>query len=364
MHDPRFNLATVRKEVIRFSSAAVALPRNDAGAIAREPLIYGREFARPAPVPSPGFRFKPGAPRIAMVSNPRSRRNQTAELLSRVAPGMLAAAPTTPQHLADTLASYAARPIDMLIIDGGDGTVRDVITAAAAAFGADLPPLAVLPSGKTNALALDLGIPFAWSPMDACAALEGGRTQTRSPVEIELENGRVLRGFLFGAGGFVRATELAQRTHRIGAFGNLAVGLSLAGAITQTLVGGKANPWRAGDRMHVTNLVTGESSERDLYLLFGSTLKRLPLGAKPLGRGGPGLNLLAVDAPPRLMPLAAPAILAGMEGGWLKRLGYHHCHDTPAFQLSVDSGFILDGELFAGGAVTVRTGTPIRFVTP
>ncbi|RDE05685.1 diacylglycerol/lipid kinase family protein [Sphingomonas aracearum] len=348
----------------RLPSAAWALPRNDVGAIAGIAPGQGRELAWPAPVPSPGFRFTKGSPRVAIVSNPRSRRNQTAELSTRVAPGMLAAAPTTPRQLADTLASFAAQRIDLLVIDGGDGTVRDVLTAAGEAFGDALPPLAVLPSGKTNALAFDLGIPLEWSPADAQEALAAGKVQTRPPIEIVQEDGTMLRGFLFGAGGFVRATELAQHAHRLGAFGNLAVGLSVAGALAQSLVGGKANPWRAGERVGVVNLVTGETSERDLYLLFGSTLERLPLGLRPLGRTAPGLDILAIDAPPRLLPIAAPAILAGLEGEWLQRLGYHHCHATPAFAVSLKNGFILDGELFAGGNLSVRTGAPIRFVTP
>ena len=346
------------------SSSAVALARNDAVALAAGALVLGRDLARPAPVPSPGFRFATGAPRVGMVSSPRSQRNRATELSSRVAPGMLAAAPTTFQHLAETLASFAAQKIDLLVIDGGDGTVRDVLTAASAAFGQELPPVAVLPSGKTNALAFDLGVPSHWSPTDARVALEGGKVQTRAPVEVVQEAGTVLRGFLFGAGGFVRATELAQHTHRVGAFGSLAVGLSLVGALAQSLVGGKANPWRAGEHVSFVNLETGERSERDIYLLLGSTLERLPLGIRPLGRAGPGLDVLAVDAPPRLLPVAAPAILAGMEGEWLQRLGYHHCHSAPPVALSLTNGFILDGELYAGGTVTVRSGAPIRFVTP
>ena len=330
----------------------------------RGSLIPVRTLARPAPVPSPAFRFEAGAPRVAIVSNPRSRRNQASALSGNVAPGMLAAAPTTPQHLADTLAAFAAQRIDLLVIDGGDGTVRDVITAADAAFGATLPPIAVLPSGKTNALAFDLGVPLDWSAADARAALASGRSKTRSPVEIVTESGKVLRGFLFGAGGFVRATELAQRTHRIGAFGAAAVALSLAGAIAQTMAGGKNNPWRTGDRMRIVDLATGEVNERDLYLLLGSTLTRLPLGTRPLGHIEAGLNILAIDAPPRLVPIAAAGILAGMEGKWLQRLGYHHRHAAPAFQLSLSGGFILDGELFPGGTLTVRTGAPIRFITP
>ena len=46
----------------------------------------------------------------------------------------------------------------MLAINGGDGTVQAALTELYNGhFGDDPPPVAVLPSGKTNLIALDLG---------------------------------------------------------------------------------------------------------------------------------------------------------------------------------------------------------------
>ena len=47
----------------------------------------------------------------------------------------------------------------VLVINGGDGTVQAALTEIynGGHFGAELPPVAVLPSGKTNLIALDLG---------------------------------------------------------------------------------------------------------------------------------------------------------------------------------------------------------------
>jgi hypothetical protein len=342
---------------------AAALARSDAGTLLREPLAPTRALETFGPLATrPGL---PGdTPRVGVIGNPRSRRNQNVALTDKVAPGMLVRAPATQQELVEALATFAAQKIDLLVVDGGDGTVRDVLTAAPAAFGDMVPAVAVIPSGKTNALAIDLGTPTRWSAMDAQAALVAGRVQTRSPVEIVREDGVVLRGFLFGTGAFVRATELAQRTHEIGAFGSLAVGLSLMAALGQTFFGRSNNPWRAGERMRMRDLADGATREGDMYLLLGSTLRRLPLGLKPLGANDRGLNILMVEAPPRLMPLSTPALLAGREGGWLKRAGYHHCHDTPPFQLTLRDGFVLDGETFPAKTITIRTGAPIRFVVP
>lgn len=344
-----------------FDSAALA--RSDGSTLLREPLAPARALETFAPLAKRAG--LPGdSPRVGVIGNPRSRRNQKVALADKAAPGMLVRAPATQAELVEALRAFAAQKIDLLVVDGGDGTVRDVLTAAPAVFGNMLPAMAVIPSGKTNALAIDLGIPTRWSAVDAQAALAAGRVQTRSPVEIVREDGAVLRGFLFGTGAFVRATELAQRTHEIGAFGGLAVGLSLMAALAQTFFGRSDNPWRAGERMRMSDLADGVTRDGSLYLMLGSTLRRLPLGLKPLGANERGLNILAIEAPPKLMPLSTPAVLFGREGGWLERAGYHHCHDTPAFRLTLQDGFVLDGETFPARAVTVRTGAPIRFVVP
>src|SRR3546814_15016806 len=71
-----------------------------------------------------------------------------------------------------------------LVVDGGDGTVRDVISAAPAAFGDRMPRMAILPSGKTNALALDLGVPLDWAVADVVEAAARGQFVRRAPIEI------------------------------------------------------------------------------------------------------------------------------------------------------------------------------------
>jgi hypothetical protein len=337
-------------------------------AAALAPIAAGGLLKERALPPALDRAVRPGtlAPepsRVGIIGNPRSRRNRNVSFLRKSEGEVLTYAPSSQGELAETLADLAARNVELLVVDGGDGTVRDVLTAAPAAFGSGLPPVAVIPSGKTNALAIDLGVPAHWTVNDARSALASGRIVERSPIEIKREDGTTLRGFLFGAGGFVRATELAQSTHAIGAFGGVAVGLSILGALAQTAFGSHDNPWRAGTRMQTVDLQDGTVLTDDLYLLLGSTLRRLPLGVRPLGANDQGLNLLAVEAPPRLLALAAPAILAGREGGWLERAGYHHRHDVSAFQLRLEGGFVLDGETYAAETVTIRTGAPVRFVT-
>lgn len=306
-----------------------------------------------------------GRLRVGIVCNPKSHLNHGAEYEAGV-PGVgsvLVAAPRTRDALADTLVDFAAQRIDLLVIDGGDGTVRDVLTCAAHIWKGGWPDIVVIPSGKTNALAIDLGIPTGWTLTDALAAVARGKAVERRPVEVSRKDGsRPLRGFLFGAGAFVKATELAQHTHRAGAFNGVAVGLALGWAVMQTVFGKATSSWRSGTAMGLT-LPGGVADAAPRYLLLASSLQSLPLGLKPFGRVRAGMKLLAIDAPPKRLMLTVPALLAGSEAAWVRKAGYHHI-DTAAFEVTLDDGFILDGEHFDGGTLAVRQGPVLSFIVP
>lgn len=307
-------------------------------------------------------------PRIAVIANQRSHRS-TAGHGHGYGHGrdanMLYAAPDTRERMVDALEGFARAQVDLLVIDGGDGTVRDVMSAARPLFRDGMPPIAVMPNGKTNALANDLGIPAGWNLDAIVTAFRNGTIAERAPVEITYDGTEVpLSGFILGAGAFVRATMLAQQAHRMGAFNGTAVALSVLGGVLQTCLGRRSNPWRAGEVMACRNQATGETCDRHLYLMLLSTLRRFPLGLRPLGQDGDGLNGLAIDAPPRLLPVVAPAVLMGRESAWLNRMGYHRLNDLEPSQVTLENGFILDGELFPGGTMSVRAGAPLRFVVP
>ncbi|HEX8484036.1 diacylglycerol kinase family protein [Sphingomonas sp.] len=299
--------------------------------------------------------------KIGVIRNAKARRN-----IDRAGPHATldadCAMPLSYDELHRVLATFARDGISALVINGGDGTVRDVLTAAARYFHDGFPRIALVPSGKTNALGYDLNIPKGWTEQAAIEALRAGRVEQRAPLEIWRSGARHAeqRGFIFGAGAFVRATALAQDTHRLGAFNGLAVGLSVAGAIAQTIFAGGDNVWRRGTRMRIAP-AHANATDGARYLLFGSTLHRLPLDIRPFGRPRAGLKTLTIDAPPARLARALPSVLAGYDlppGGGYRR------DDGEAFALAIDGDFILDGETFAGGDMILRHGAPIRFAVP
>lgn len=302
--------------------------------------------------------------RAGVIHNPRSRHNRGAEPAFPPA-GVLMARPCSHDELDAALAWFAAEGVDLLVVDGGDGTVRDVMTQAPAHFPDQTPTMAVLPSGKTNALAFDLGVPGHWTLEGLLQSAERRRTDRRRQLEVFRAGAEtpLARGFIFGAGVFVRATEMAQRTHRLGAFDGLAVGLTLAGAALRTLLGGPRSRWRSGEPMRLG--FEGEPlSESQVFLLLVSTLERLPLGVHPFGAHVPdGLRTLTVEAPPRRLLRALPPLLAGKQPSWFEPTGYHQ-RAVERIDFAVEAGFVLDGESYPGGDYSLRVGAPVEFVIP
>lgn len=308
----------------------------------------------------PAIASAPAPLLVGVIANGRSHRNMKHGMRLDHWPDVLYTAPDTFEALEDTLRDYAARGIGLLVVNGGDGTLRDVMTAAARVFDV-MPSMAIIPSGKTNALALDLGIPEDWAVRDAIAAAQAGRFVHRAPVEVLRGDATRpdARGFLLGMGGFVRATELAQSTHRVGAFNGVAVALSLGWSIAQTLFGGVGNAWRRGMTIRLQE-DDAPPSTRQLYLMLASTLERMPVGLKPFGRKRPGLKMLTIDAPPRHLFRMLMPILTGTDGSPAAATGFART-DPRTIRVHADEGFILDGEHYAGGDLTIRAGEPIRF---
>ena len=300
--------------------------------------------------------------RVGLIWNPKSHRNKGAGRVSPPA-GVLDIVPEHPVQLFQDLQRFASEGIDLVVIDGGDGTVREVISRLPEAFAGRLPRLAVIPNGKTNALAIDIGVPLKTSLEHLLAAADAGRpTKRRACIEIIRRGNPSVeqRGFLFGLGAFVRATKLAQSNHGLGLFDGTAIAVTIAGAAAQTLLGGPANPWRQGEAADVS--FTGEG-RRDWFLVVASTLKRFPLNLKPFGAPREGLKVLSIEAPARGLAHAVPTLLTGSVAPWLADCGVRR-DDVEAFDLSWAGDFVLDGETGRGGDLTLRKGLAFEFVIP
>ena len=313
----------------------------------------------------------PCAPRVGVIYNPRSHRNKGREPAVPTHPCIEVARPSTKPEIAMALRRFAADGIDYLVISGGDGTVRDVLTMGYGVFGDDWPVLAVLPRGKTNALNADIAAPQAWRLEDAVAAYDSGRRVSRRPIVVrgESDTGEAMLGFILGAGIYAEGVRSGQDAHRLGLFDSLAVGLTSAWGIAQTLIGRNSSKWRRGTEMALHCLPGGapidyarRADRGRRSLLLASTLQRMPLGLKLFGPWQGGIRMLILDRARRRVMAFVPAMLAGWHPGWLRRAGLHQI-TVEGFAMEIAEGFVLDGESFAAGAYTVTQGPELTFVT-
>jgi diacylglycerol kinase family enzyme len=143
--------------------------------------------------------------------------------------------------LGEQIARTASADYDMVVVAGGDGTVRSVAEATVAAP----KPIAILPYGTMNMLAKELGLPL---DPDAALALIGGGHSTTKLVDIGLADGKV---FLHSAmmGLPVRAGTHRERQRGVLAFfGKVWIGLHMLATLrrdqklTLAKIAGPRNP--------------------------------------------------------------------------------------------------------------------------
>ena len=312
------------------------------------------------------------APVVGLLYNPRSHRNQGRDLERAESADVLVETPAERGDIVRAVERFAAAGVDLLVVNGGDGTVRDVLTCGLPVFGTDWPALAVLPKGKTNALNVDLGAPQGWELADAIAGWSGGRRVARRPLAIRsLERGGdPLLGFILGAGAFTTATRAGQDAHRMGAFDSLAVGVTTGWGVLQMVLGGNRNVWRRGTPMAIAIGPRaaplahryGDDAQRRA-LLFSSTLRRFPYGMKPFGEAQRGIGLAVVDRAGRRLIATLPLIVSGRLRDWAQRQGLHQL-DVERFEFDLGGQFILDGEAFPAGRYAVEQGPELSFVVP
>ena len=100
---------------------------------------------------------------VALLSNPRSTGNRA--LLPRVReycaahPDIFHYEVEDVEQIGEAIRTIAMVSPRVVVINGGDGTVQAALTElySGGHFGGSPPPVAVLPNGKTNLIALDLG---------------------------------------------------------------------------------------------------------------------------------------------------------------------------------------------------------------
>lgn len=311
---------------------------------------------------------------IGIVNNPRARRNLRAPDTARRLRALLdgegeVADAATPDELGRALEAFRARDIELLAVNGGDGTGHVVLSAVARAWGgAPLPAVALLRGGAMNTVAdahklrgspesilrLILERRRAGAPL---------RTVERDLLAVEAEGARPRLGFLFGTGAVVAFLDAYYRTGRPTA--PMAAAL-LVRAVGSALLGGAfAAALTRREALRVT--ADGEEwPDADYLGVIAGGVPEIGFGFTPFSRCDeqPGF-FHAVGVTGSTLQVAAQLPRIWLGRPWRRQVAL----DAVARDLAVEAQgplrYAIDGDLYASdGPVRVRTGPPVRLVVP
>jgi hypothetical protein len=319
--------------------------------------------------------------RVALLSNPRSTGNKS--LLPRVRsfcarnPDIFHYEVEDVDQIGAALRSIARVDPKVLVINGGDGTVQAALTELyhGGHFDGAPPPLAVLPNGKTNLIAHDLG-----ADGDPIAALERVLKLAReadmsahivSRELISLSDGSaaarpVLGMFLGGAGLADAILYCRHNLYPLGLPNGVAHALALLLGLLSIAMGRTARflPLRPLP-MKVSVLKSGVLQGRFAFLMV-TTLHRLLFNGNMPGEGPRrgGMQLLVIE---RNLWALLSALSAAVRGR-LGRSSLPGVHLDSGDEIRIEgehSSVLLDGELFEARAdhpIVLRPTAPVPFL--
>ncbi len=304
----------------------------------------------------------------ALIHNPRSHQNLQRALT--IPPELLAATPADHEQLRATLADFAQQGVDLLIVSGGDGTLREILGLLPSTFGERVPAFALIAAGNSNSVAIDVGAtapgPRALQAiLDAVRSGRWSREVRRPPLAVCWPDGSrdTVYGFFMGAAALTRATQYEHENVHAG--GRLSVVFTLMATFAQCLRGD--SDWLHGNWMSLG--VDGDAPvEGKRFLFVATSLHRIMLRLWPFWDDAAGpFRYVEIDAhPPRLGSALLP-LLFGKPTQWMRRSGAYRSRNASRLSLRLDSPLIIDGEAFApdsNGRVEVDTAAPIRFLSP
>lgn len=319
--------------------------------------------------------------RVALLSNPRSTGNRA--FLPRIRQFCADNGDVFHYEVEDVgqigeaLRTIARVEPVVLVINGGDGTVQTTLTELhhGGWFGETPPPVAVLPNGKTNLIALDLG-----SVGDPVVALQRVMEIARTGLDahvvqrelIALSNDdgdlRPTLGMFLGGAGLADSILFCRnKVYPLGLPNGFSHALTALAVVVSLIFGIRAAflPPRP-DHVKVSLLRQGQLQGR-FSIMIVTTLQRMLIGTRAAnaeaGTGG-ALKLMMVDHRPLTL---VRAIAAGI-GGRVGRRAMNGVHVERGDEIRIEgvrSSVILDGELFTsveGRPIVLKHTAPVPFL--
>jgi hypothetical protein len=315
---------------------------------------------------------------VALLSNPNSTGNRS--LLPTVRsycarnPDIFHYEVEEIGQIAKALEMIARVKPKVLVVNGGDGTVQSALTELyhGGHFDGTPPPVAVLPNGKTNLIALDLGA--EGDPLVALSRIvevaKGDLSEHIVVRElIALSDGSegarpVLGMFLGGAGLAETILYCRNKIYPLGLPNGLSHFLAAMAVLFSAIFRLKADFLPARAKPISVSFIRQGELQGIFSVLIVTTLDKLLLGAQAGGARKGLMKFLAVDQRPWSMLKMIVASLGG-KLGQRTMTGIHFQEGDTIRIDSDDSSVVLDGEVFEasrGNPIVLRSTPPVPFL--
>jgi len=317
-------------------------------------------------------------PKIGLITNPHSRRNRSQLAAVR---RIVANQANILHHITDSvnqlpgaLRDFATKDVDVLAINGGDGTTAQVMgeLLQERPFAA-MPAIILLPGGTTNMNVGDAGVPGKLSKAVSRMAqwangdISHAHHVTRPILRVEgAAHGKPAYGMFFGAGAIINGIEYCHNNvHSVGIGDEIGPGIALLRTLWGILR--KDTRFAAPTRMRIDLDANTGSPPREVLLFLASSLERLFLGMHPYwGQEDAALHCTWVEMPaPRLLRLF-PGLLRGKPGAFATRERGYFSHNADQIRLWLDGSFTLDGEMYQArkdcGPLIISNGGELEFI--
>lgn len=298
-------------------------------------------------------------PHIVAISNPRSGRNKRGgfEKFKKILadfPSINHIVTNSESNLISALNECKQNACEILIVNGGDGTLQHILTYLKQAENQTFKPrLVLLQAGTTSMAYGDVGCKGKLNSVlnkiiDYAAGSTGELTQTeRTVLRMTLpETSLTVCGMFFGGGAIYNGILYCrQNLHTKGMRGELGPSMAMIRYLLD---------WLTVNKMTTSThaCINAESMgtiEGEFTIITATTLKRLLMGVYPFWGKSVSNSNFALSLIKRNAPKASKAsikILSGKPPDVESVEDYYRSIYSSRAILDINDGFTLDGELF------------------
>jgi len=311
--------------------------------------------------------------RSAILTNPHSNRNRRhlPRLRTQLArhPEIRHVETASLDELPAAVDALLHDGVELLGINGGDGTVHLTLTAllrATADNGKAMPALALLPGGTTSMSARGVNggvVPFKRALSNLLDAAAGKRAgEARHVIRVHPAGERAQLGLCMGMGAIVSGIEYChERIYSLGLRDEWAAGM----AMLRAGWGIARREAVFADGVPIDVAIDGERHSARASIFLVTALSELILGIRPFwGNGTDPLRVTLVREHAERFLRSFPDLLRGRPEPHLTEAAGYFSRRGERVDIRCDGPYMIDGEIYhaQSGELTVDAFGPVTIV--